>query len=306
MRPRRTAGSAVTFPGGGYSVGEGGVSHRGHVRSRRRVEAEDPALLDMALDPRPDASERLLADERQAALDEAFAALPDETREVLTLFYREGQSAAQVAALLELSEDAVKKRLSRARTALRGAVLERLGDTLGATTPGAAFVTAVMSSLPLAAPLMASALTVTASKSASGASGGVLMSLGKLLPLLGGAAAGASGGVAGVAFGVQRLLKDARDSRERRALRRFRLVAIAVVRRLLGRLSGVRDVHRQPLGAGSELRRVRAVAGGASTAGGCRASRERGSNRRCERIPSARRRDGPASGAASVSAGHSV
>jgi RNA polymerase sigma factor (sigma-70 family) len=203
---------------------------RGHVRGRRRVDGAEPALLEQALDPSPSAPERLVADERQAALDEALAALPDETREVLTLFYREGQSAAQVAALLELSEDAVKKRLSRARTVLRGALLERLGETLGATTPGAAFVAAVMSSLPMAAPLVASAVTVTASKSvAGGVGGGVLLSIAKFLPLVGGALAGAAGGVAGVAFGVQDLLRDARDTRERRGLRRFQLTAIGVV-----------------------------------------------------------------------------
>jgi RNA polymerase sigma factor (sigma-70 family) len=203
---------------------------RGHVRGRRRVDGAEPELLEQALDPAPNASDRLVADERQAALDSALAALPDETREVLTLFYREGQSVAQVAALLELSEDAVKKRLSRARTVLRGALLERLGETLGATTPGAAFVAAVMSSLPMAAPLVASAVTVTASKSVAGGAGGsVLLSIVKFLPLVGGALAGAAGGVAGVAFGVQNLLRDARDTRERRALRRFQLTAIGVV-----------------------------------------------------------------------------
>jgi RNA polymerase sigma factor (sigma-70 family) len=204
---------------------------RDRVRGRRHVDAADSAALEGALDPGPDVADRLLAAERQAALDEAFAALPDDTREVLTLFYREGQSAAQVASLLELSEDAVKKRLSRARVALRGALLDRLGDTLGATTPGAAFVAAVMAALPMATPLVASALSVTASKTLAGggAGSGALLSLAKLLPLAGGALAGAAGGVAGVAFGIQRLIGDARAADERRALRRFQVTGIAVV-----------------------------------------------------------------------------
>jgi RNA polymerase sigma factor (sigma-70 family) len=203
---------------------------RGHVRGRRRVDAADDAVLATAIDPRPDASARLLAAERQAALDEAFAALPDETREVLALFYREGQSVSQVAALLELSDDAVKKRLSRARTALRGALIDRLGDALGATTPGAAFVAAVLAALPLTTPVVASALTVAAGKSAmSGAGGGVLLSLSNLLPLLGGALAGAAGGVAGVFFGVQNLIRDAREADERRQLRLFQMTAVGVV-----------------------------------------------------------------------------
>jgi RNA polymerase sigma factor (sigma-70 family) len=203
---------------------------RGHVRSRRRVDVADATALDAAIDPRPDVAASLVAAERQAALDEAFAALPDETREVLTLFYREGQSVAQVALLLELSEDAVRKRLSRARSTLRAALLDRLGDTLGATTPGAAFVAAVVSALPASAPILASAITVTAGKSAVGGSGGgALLSMAKLLPLFGGALAGASGGIAGVFFGAQKLLADAREPHERRQLRLFQLTAIAVV-----------------------------------------------------------------------------
>src|SRR5262245_15378596 len=49
----------------------------------------------------------------------------DETyREPLVLFYREQQSVAEVAAALELSEDAVKQRLSRGRAMLR----DRMAD----------------------------------------------------------------------------------------------------------------------------------------------------------------------------------
>ena len=78
------------------------------------------------------------------------------------LFYREGQSVAQVATLLDLSEDAVKKRLSRARTALRGMVLDQLGDSLTRTAPGSAFTIAVMAALPLTMPLSASAAAAAA------------------------------------------------------------------------------------------------------------------------------------------------
>ena len=41
--------------------------------------------------------------------------IPDTFREPLILFYRENQSVAQVARALDLSEDAVKQRLSRGR-----------------------------------------------------------------------------------------------------------------------------------------------------------------------------------------------
>lgn len=61
-----------------------------------------------------------------------------------------------------MSEDAVKKRLSRARTALRGMVVDALGDTLQRTAPGSAFTVAVVAALPLTMPLSASAAVVTA------------------------------------------------------------------------------------------------------------------------------------------------
>src|SRR6185436_8759465 len=107
---------------------------RTHVRSRRhRADSVTEDFLESVADPRPDAAQCIVAREDAAALEEALALLPDETREVVTLFYREGQSVAQVAVLLDLTDAAVKKRLSRARQALRTALLERVGDTLRAT-----------------------------------------------------------------------------------------------------------------------------------------------------------------------------
>src|SRR5262245_53656241 len=104
--------------------------------------------------PAPDSGlrQRLLDAEQRRALGHALASLPEDKREVLILFYREGQSVAQVATLLDLSEDAVKKRLSRARTALRGMVLDELDESLKRTAPGSAFTIAVMAALPLTMP----------------------------------------------------------------------------------------------------------------------------------------------------------
>ncbi len=81
---------------------------RGRVRARRWiVQLSDTQQADAIADSRAGATERLLAAEEREVLRDALAALPDETREVLALYYREGQSVAQVAALLDLSEDAV-------------------------------------------------------------------------------------------------------------------------------------------------------------------------------------------------------
>src|SRR5207247_6544932 len=129
---------------------------------------------------------------------EALASLPNETREIFLLYYREERSATQVAALFDLSEDAVMKRLSRGRAALRETILERTGDVLRRTAPGAAFTSAVVATaLSIGAPSTAAAAATRmwASKAAGG--GGVIA---KVAAALGGAPLGAVGGVAGVLF----------------------------------------------------------------------------------------------------------
>ncbi len=53
--------------------------------------------------------------ETQQELLAVLESLPDDARELLVLFYREGPATRQLASLLELSEVAVRKRLQRAR-----------------------------------------------------------------------------------------------------------------------------------------------------------------------------------------------
>jgi RNA polymerase sigma factor (sigma-70 family) len=196
---------------------------RSRVRSRKVVsDSEADDLLAAATDPRPGIGERLLAEEERRMLAEAIADLPDEAREVVTLYYREGRSVRQVADLLGMREEAVKQRLSRARSRLRQAMLERLGETLERSAPGAAFTAAVMGALTFGAPASAAAAGFgLSSKTGSGL-------LGKLSFLLGGATLGAAGGIAGVLLGARPLFARAQDEEERRGLRAFVAVSIAV------------------------------------------------------------------------------
>ena len=73
--------------------------------------------------------------ERQAAsgelrvlLESAIDRLPEGAREVFMLREVEGMSTLEVAQALDVSEDAVKTRLSRARSALRRDLIERTGS----------------------------------------------------------------------------------------------------------------------------------------------------------------------------------
>ena len=198
---------------------------RSHVRGKARAEGLTDEFLESIADPTPDAGSSLVKREDLAALAEAFAALPDDTREVLTLFYREGQSIAQVAELLDLTDAAVRKRLSRAREALRGAMLVGLGETLRRTAPGAAFTATVLGALTVSAPATASAATLAATKGAAKAGLSA-----KLLFLGSGAILGSVGGVAGVVLGSRHLLREARTEQERRGILRYQLLgSLAVI-----------------------------------------------------------------------------
>jgi RNA polymerase sigma factor (sigma-70 family) len=196
---------------------------RSKVRSRKVVtDRESDDLLAAVVDARPGAGEILMAEEERRMLAVAIDELPDEAREVVTLYYREGRSVRQVADLLGLREEAVKQRLSRARSRLRQSMLERLGETLQRTAPGAAFTAGVIA-LTFAAPATAGAagLGLAAKLSSPGL-------LSKLGALLGGAGLGAAGGIAGVVLGTRPLLARARDEEEMRGLKAFRAVSIAV------------------------------------------------------------------------------
>ncbi len=149
--------------------------------------------INMAADPSPSPAERLLRTEQEQAAADIISSLPEDSRETLLLFYREGQRSRQVAALLGLSDAAVRKRLSRARELVRGEMLERFGEFARGSAPGAAFTAVVIGSLAVASPAASAAAVIGSGLVGSG--------LGKLGS---GAIAGSSvsGGVAGGTMAV--------------------------------------------------------------------------------------------------------
>jgi hypothetical protein len=152
----------------------------------------------------------MVAREEAHALAEALDAMPEESREILTLFYREGQSVAQVALLLDLSETVVKKWLSRTRKRLRASLQEQIGHTLCRTSPGAEFTAVVIAALPAGATPALSAAGLAVSKAGA-------MGILKVLAPASGVLAGGLGGVLGVLLGSRKCFCDARDNEERRA-----------------------------------------------------------------------------------------
>jgi len=204
-------------------------------RRRRIAENEAGELLEAVVDPRPGADQRLIAEERRRTVAETIALLPEETREVITLFYREGQSVAQVASLLDMSEAAVRQRLSRARLRLRDELLARLGRDLVETAPGSAFVAGIAAALAVGAPAAASAATI----GAAGAKG--IGAFAKLAVLFSGTTLGAAGGILGVVLGLRHLERTAYDDQELQALTQLKIVAVVIaIAGALGITTGLR------------------------------------------------------------------
>ena len=145
----------------------------------------------------------------------ALEQLPETYREPLILFYREHHSVERVATALDLSEDTVKQRLSRGRGMLRDQVENLVERSLGFTTPGVMFTTAVLSALPLAATQIAVATTAgTAAKGGAMAKASLSLawlSLG-LIPVL---------NIAASWFAGRQLLKQARNPGEHAFFKRL-------------------------------------------------------------------------------------
>jgi RNA polymerase sigma-70 factor (ECF subfamily) len=83
--------------------------------------------------PMPDPEHQAFAGELARLLESAIDRLSDGVREVFVLRQIEGMNTAEVADVLEVSEDVVKARLSRARAAIR----RDLGDRADIVAPNA-------------------------------------------------------------------------------------------------------------------------------------------------------------------------
>lgn len=149
--------------------------------------------------------------ERQAVVKQALQQIPTKYREPLVLFYRQEQSVKEVAKQLELSEEAVKQRLSRGRNMLKEQVAAIVETTIRRTGPSIVFTAAVVAALPAIAPQVASAAiaAVTAKGSLMAKSAPLISTIGWILgPLL---------GLVGVIVAIRVDLKNA-SRRERRFL----------------------------------------------------------------------------------------
>ena len=129
---------------------------RNRIHKTLRREGREPAHHAESLEMIQDSpaiqalpSEHAVSREEEAILWRSLERIPESYREPLILFYREQQSIENVARSLELSEDAVKQRLSRGRKLLQQEVAEFVESALGRTNPGKAFTLSILATIPM-------------------------------------------------------------------------------------------------------------------------------------------------------------
>jgi len=117
------------------------IRHAGELHQVGILESNDESIEDVAM-----------KEEEQALLWQALETVPETYRETLILYYREQRSVELVARELDLSEDAVKQRLSRGRKLLQEKMMRFVEGALSRSAPGQVFTAGVLAALTTVAP----------------------------------------------------------------------------------------------------------------------------------------------------------
>ncbi len=140
--------------------------------------------------------------------------LPDETREIVLLYYREESNSRVVADLLDLNEATVRKRIQRARDVIKESILAKYGKVILATAPFglvSVFATTAMTASPVAASTFAYSAV---SKNSHW--------LSKLIVSLGGAAIGGVLAIVANSFAINKVLKHIDNQTDIDTLKRIK------------------------------------------------------------------------------------
>lgn len=170
-------------------------------KTRQKVAGEEADLiLSQFCDPKLDVDSKIEREQSNVILEDFISQLPEESREIVLLYYREEQSSKQVAHLLEQSEANIRKKLSRVRQLLHEQILRKHGKLLLSTAPALGFSSLILGAITTSTPVAAAAMSSAAASSKSGM-------LHKLGLLLGGSMIGALLGILAVRVSTSHLLK---------------------------------------------------------------------------------------------------
>ncbi|MFH1738683.1 MAG: RNA polymerase sigma factor [bacterium] len=199
--------------------------HSSIRRSSRDVTQRAEPLDTIAEPEKPAASpgECAISEEEESILWRALGELPETYREPMILYYREQRSVQCVAETLDLSEDAVKQRLSRGRMKLKEQVAAFVEGTLARTGPKKTLAIAVLAALPAASPqITAAGIAASAAKGSSAAKAAVAASLSGAIwgPLL---------GLLGAFIGAWASIANTKSPRERSLMVKMTWIVVAYV-----------------------------------------------------------------------------
>ncbi len=142
------------------------VSHHRRKEARQPLGQADGLQEAEALESNDEPIETTtMKEEEQAMMWQALEAVPETYRETLILYYREHRSVEHVASELDVSEDAIKQRLSRGRKLLQEKMMSFVEGALAKSAPGHVFTAGVMAALvTIAPPAKAAGAGATAAK----------------------------------------------------------------------------------------------------------------------------------------------
>lgn len=231
------------------------------ISRHRRKEARQPArnAADLHDVGELESNEERIEDvamkqEEQALLWQALEGVPATYRETLILYYREHRSVEHVAHELDLSEDAVKQRLSRGRKLLKEKMMSFVEGALMRSSPSHVFTAGVLTALAtVAPPAKAAGLGMAAAKV------GTSFKWVSIVTFL----ASASGFVSSF-FALRANLYQSRTKRERRAVVRSVVTFLAVA---IAYVAGMMGLRSFATGQYEDARYVAVLAMGASAIG---------------------------------------
>ena len=181
-------------------------------KSKVNGDAADQLFAQLS-DPEMTSDHRLILENQNVVLHGFINKLADDEREIVLLYYREEQSAQQVAELLHLSPANVRKKLSRVRQALKSDLLKSVGSCVYSSAPVIGFSSMIVGLLVPSGPAAAS--IAASSAGASTKAGSSFFS--KLAIVFGGAFVGAFVAVIAILWSskvvMQKLPKEASRAR---------------------------------------------------------------------------------------------
>ena len=187
-------------------------------KSRQKVDGEEADdILAQFSDPTLDLDISMQRKQSNVILHDFISQLPEESREIVLLYYREEQSTQQVARMLEKSEANIRQKLSRVRQLLQQQILRKHGRLLLSTAPAIGFSSLVLGAITTSSPVAAAAMSSVAVSSKHG----VMYKFGLLL---GGSMIGAFIAVLAIRLSTVPLLKKLTNEETKQQVLSYRQV----------------------------------------------------------------------------------